>query len=280
MPISSNFPVIELGALIRSRIKVLSADVHDMGVVGGPVINWCHWTPSGQYSPWVGFRKVFEEMQAASGTDVVTQRHYLIFGPHSSGAIPANEDTAILGWPGVKYLRYDVSDADLLAAISECQTGCKQPLPPGLQQGTLALIRQVKNVRHQFRGLIALLLDQQAHLQRVLKGEQFHRGYAMVLPIFTKAQEEMLERFVGYATLAATLAPETQGLAPYIAALQELRRQWDAISELMPQAAAGEPAVTLAALTGWKQIEESVEGIISSLESLEEVLGKNQEKDK
>ncbi|RJX17049.1 MAG: hypothetical protein C4575_14030 [Desulforudis sp.] len=205
---------------------------------------------------------------------------YLIFGLHVPGSIPNKGDTAILDWPGVKYLRYDVSDADLLTALLEIQAGCKQPLPSGLQQSPLTLIRKVQNVRHQFRGLIALLLDQQAHLQRVLKGEQFHPGYAMVLPMFTKAQEEMLERFAGYATLAATLAPDTQGLAHYIAALQELRRQWNAISELMPQAADVEPAVTLAALTGWKQIEESVEGIISSLESLEEVLRKNQEKDK
>jgi hypothetical protein len=273
-----HFPAAELEAFYFCRIQALSADMAKEALAP-LVIRFCHWMPSGQFTPWIGFRSVLEEAQRDKANAKV-KRPALIFGIHSSDFIPANDDTAILDWPGAKYLRYDVDDAELLAAFKGCLANCSQALPPHLQakQTPQALLKLLALVRHQFEGEIDPIEDRLEHLSEVLEGEQFKPSHAEVPQVFKLDQEKMLDRLNGYTSFSLALAPEVEGLKPFNDALQTFRRQWEDVSKLSLLVPDGGQTATHAAIEGWQRVQLTVDQIISDVQSLEKALKSSLEK--
>jgi len=273
-----HFPAAELESFYFCRIQALSADMTKEALTP-LLIRFCHWTPSGQCNPWAGFRAVLDETQIAEAKGK-TKHPALIFGMHSSNFIPVNDDTAILDWPGAKYLHYDVDDTGLNAALKGCLANCSQPLPTHLQakQTPQALLKLLAIVRHQFEGEIDPIEDRQDHLSEVLNGEQFRPSHAEVTQVFTLDQEKMLERLDGYTSLSLALAPEVEGLKPFNEALQTFRRQWEDVSKLALLIPDGSRTATHAAIEGWERVQLTVEQVINALQSLEKALKSSLEK--
>ena len=265
-----NFPAAELEAFYLCRIQALGVDLI-LGATVSPVIRFCHWAPSGQFAPWAGFRAILADTQSAEakGEDMSPA---LIFGMHSPDSIPVNDDRAVLEWPGIKYLRYDVDDTKLLAALEGCLVGCLQPLPPHLKPNPQALLRLLALVRHQFENVRAPIKKRLLHLNKALNGELLPSSQARISRIFTPEHEDDLKRLDGYRPLSLALVPEVTGLEPFNEALQTFRWQWQDVSALVQLVSEGGSTAAQAALEGWQRVQLTVEQIIKSVQSLEQVL--------
>ena len=271
-----NFPAAELEAFYLGRIQAQCA-VLALDATVSPAIRFCHWSPFGHYAIWTGFRVILDEAQIAEAKGE-EKSPALIFGMHSPDSIPAIDNTAVLKWPGVKYLRYDVGDTELLDALEGCLVGCLQPLPPHLQPNPQALLRLLALVRHQFEGVRAPIKIRLLHLNRALNGELLPPSQARMSRIFTAEHERDLERLACYLPFSLALAPEIAGLKPYNESLQTFRWQLQDVAELVQLVPEGGSTAALAALEGWQRVKLTVEQIIKSIQSLEQALKQKLEK--
>ena len=278
MTTASFFPAAELEAFYVGRIQTLAPDLAQEATTTHLTIRFCHRTPSGQFAPWIGFRSILEEAQRDDANDKA-KCPALVFGMHSPDSIPANYDTAVLDWPGVKYLRYDVDDTELLAAFKGCLANCTQPLPPHLQQTPEALLNKVELMRHKFNGLRLPIKIRLARLNKAMKGEPFPPSQTRISQVLTSEQDkDQLKRLNGYESLAQALAPEIEGLKPFNDALQTFCLQWQEVAELARIVPDGGSAAVQAALKGWQQVQLTVEIIIKSLQLLEQAVNQRLER--
>lgn len=268
------FPFSDIKKFFRDRINAIVSENGKSISLDHLEIRYCHYDAECQYAPWAGFRDILEEVQIAAIRGEYLHP-YLIFGVHSSfDSIPENEYTAVLDWPGIKYLRYDIDDAGLLTALQSCLAHCSQPLPPRLQvkQTPQDLLKLLSTVRHQFEGEINLVEDRMEHLRMVMNGATLRLSHASVAQAFTEAQRKDLLRLSSYLTISLALAPEIEGLKPIEIALQSYRQQWQDVIVLASALPDGDQAAVHAALEGWRRILQTIEKLINSVQILERAI--------
>ncbi len=266
-----HFPAAELEAIYRGRIHGFLADHCRGDIAARLAIRFCHYALTGLYAPWAGFRGVLEEVQVAVAKGE-SPGPFLIFGLYSPVSIPVNDDTAIRDWPGVQYLRYDVNDTDLLAAIKACIAGSVEPLLSHLQPNPQELLQLLSKVRHLFENRTITICDRLEHLEKAVNGEPFSRNQAQLPPVFTEDQQGMLDRLKGYSPVALAFLPESEGLAPLKVLLQKFREQWLHVAQLVQMVPAGGKEAAKRAMKTMQEMQVTIEQTIDIIQSSEQVL--------
>lgn len=276
----SYFPAIELEKYFLCRILSLWGDVPKEPSTH-LMIRFCHWTSFGKHGLWIGFRSILQEAQTAEA-DGKAKFPALIFGMHSSDSMPANNDAALLDWPGVRYLRYDVNDVGLHAAIKDVLENYDQPLPSHLQlkQSPQSFLQLLRHVKHLFEGVRLSINVRLSRLHRIKNGESLSLSPDRASWVLTNEQESDLKRLAHYMTLSLTLAPKNSGLKPFFKSLQIFRIQYKKISDITQLLPNGGVAAIQDELNSWHEVRSTCEKLIQSLQLLEKGLARTVTGDK
>lgn len=270
------FPLTALDALYTARLTTLVTDFIEAETVSHLSIRYCHRASSGQFILWAGFHATHEDILIAESKGEA-KRPVLIFGMHAANSIPVNDDTAILDWLGVRYLRYDASDEELLSAYRYCLAGSTSPLPEHLQANPKSLLRLFSEVRHMFNTRKITVLYRLNQLENAILATP-EQSTAQLPPVFTEDQRRMVNRFQAHERVADIFMPEQGGVLPLVTLLQLFVEQWAQAGQLVQSAKCGSGGATRTALDAMREIQETICKIIDLTQTLELSLGKRLER--
>lgn len=233
--INPPFPIEELEDVYRKRMRNLScskdSDSNDMRYTHSiSLIGFCHWHRNGEFDLWAGFQDALEKLQSSSAKREIPLP-MLIFGLHSPEQLKKFPDeTKVLKWPGVQYLRYDADDATLAKAIQSCLQGSTELVPECLFITVGDITRLSSEIRHwlenRLRNTKGALLDFEA----TKRGEiRLHPNHLESVLAISSEHQATLERFCSLEPHVLRLAPNADGLKKFSAAIGNFQSHWQAL---------------------------------------------------
>jgi len=229
------FPADNLDSCYRGRITTLLASTGEQDEVSRLAIGYCHWAGTGKHAPWTGFRAVLQELQVTSAAGGLL-RPTLIFGFHSRDRVRGQPDAAVLEWPGADYLRYDATDAELLATVQRIIEGAKAPMPVGLLPTVKDILRAASEVRHWLENRLRNTQGTLVDFQNAARGSmQLHEAHLERTVPISQAHRQMLDRLWALEAAAERFAPQSGGFAPMKAAIAEFETQWHELEAVRAQ---------------------------------------------
>ena len=216
------FPITELEDAYRKRVKDslpnTSSESNDTQYIPLlPIIGFCHWHRDGKFDLWAGFQDALETLQSSSAKGE-SPPPTLIFGLHSPEQLENFPDeTKVLEWPGVQYLRYDADDATLAKAVQSCLLGSTEPVPEYLFVTVADITRLSSEIRHWLENRLRNTSGALYDFEAAERGEiRLHPNYLEPVAISSEHQA-MLERF-------CTLEPHVLRLVPKATRPENIQR--------------------------------------------------------
>ncbi len=133
---------------------------------------------------------------------------------------------ALFDWLGAEYLRYDVTPDELRAAAQRVIEGAKQPLPKNLLLQPDDLLRISSEIRHWLENRRTSTTGMLDNFRGAMRGEWLSPFHLNSQPAISSEHQEMVNRLWAYEYFAAEFAPETGGLVPLRAAMDEFENAW------------------------------------------------------
>ena len=233
--INPPFPIAELEDAYRKRVRNLScskdSDYNDMKYTHPiSLIGFCHWHRDGEFDLWAGFQDALEKLQSSSAKREIPLP-MLIFGLHSLEQLKKFPDeTKVLKWPGVQYLRYDADDATLAKAVQRCLQGSTEPVPDCLfvTVGDITLLSS--EVRHWLENRLRNTNGALHDFEAAKRGEiRLHPNHLEPVPAISNEHQATLERFCSLEPHVLRLAPEASGLRKFSVAIGNFQSHWQAL---------------------------------------------------
>ena len=227
-----HFPVNELECAYRKRLTALSCstgsasndskDTHPI-----PLIGFCHWHRNGEFDLWAGFQDALETLQTSSAQGKPASP-MLIFGLHSPEQLKKFPDeTKILKWPGIQYLRYDADDTALAKAVQRCLRGSTEPVPECLFVTVGDITRLSSEIRHWLEGRQKNTNASLYDFEAAERGEiRLHPNHLDPVLAISSEHQAMLERFEALEPHILRLVPEAGELKTFSAAIENFQSHW------------------------------------------------------
>lgn len=282
MPHPSQFPANELACAYRKRVmdslSNTGSEFSDAQYTPSlPVIGFCHWHRDGEFGLWARFQDALETLQSSSAKGE-SPPPTLIFGLHSPEQLEKFPDeTKVLKWPGIQYLRYDADDATLAKAVTDCLQGCAEPVPECLFATVDDITRLNSEIRHWLENRLRNTSGALYDFEAAERGEiQLHPNYLEPVAISSEHQA-MLERFCTLEPHVLRLAPKASRLKTFSAAIGKFQSHWQALETAKralrnaPGAEHSRPAVSQM-IKAMERVRDALETAIAATRELDNEL--------
>lgn len=213
---------------------------------------------------WAGFQDALENLQSSSAKREIPPP-MLIFGLHSLEQLEKFPDeTKVLKWLGVQYLRYDADDAALAKAVQNCLRGSAEPVPECLFVTVGDITRLSSEIRHWLENRLRNTNGALHDFEAAERGEiQLHPDHLKPVLAISSEHQVTLERFCSLEPDVQRLVPEASGLKTFSAAIENFQCHWQALEKakvaLPPSVEHSGPAIS--------QMVKALEGVRDALET-------------
>ncbi len=224
------FPVAELEDAYRKRVMDFSRGTSSESNDTYPVIGFCHWHRNGEFDLWAGFQDALETLQTSSAKRK-SPPPMLIFGLHSPEQLKKiPNETKVLKWPGIQYLRYDADDTALAKAVQRCLRGSTEPVPECLFVTVEDITRLSSEIRHWLENRLRNTNGALHDFEAAKRGEiRLHPNHLEPVDAISSEHQATLERFRSLEPHVLRLAPKADGLKKFSAAIGNFQSHWQAL---------------------------------------------------
>lgn len=196
-------------------------------------------------------------------------------GAGGSGMAP--ELGVLLQWPGIAYLPYGFTKAQLIATARKVVKGAKEPLPPGLLPTVGDVLRLTSEIRHWLENRRRNTEGALMNFESAWRGEkQLHDAYLEPVTAISEDHQVMLDRLWALEVPTARFAPRIGGLAPLKAAIADFDTRWQALetarAALRASGAEERPKCLADAVTELRQVIETLSVAIMATLDLDKEL--------
>ena len=155
----------------------------------------------------------------------------LIFGLHSPEQLEKFPDeTKVLKWPGIQYLRYDADDTALAKAVQSCLRGSTEPVPECLFVTVGDITPQISEIRHWLENRLRNTNGALHDFKAAERGEiRLHPNHLEPVDAISSEHQAMLDRFRALESDMLRLVPEAAGLKTFSAAIGNFQSHWQAL---------------------------------------------------
>ncbi len=222
---------------------------HESVGSGEIVVRFLDVSPTGDFGHGVGLRAIVEpfwaharhveEGQEVGGTSsqksVYRPAPIIVMGlaptPGMAASRMASGDRhllTLLEWPGVAYMQYGFTRAQLIATARRVVEGAKAPLPFGLLPKPDDVLRVTSEIRHWLDNRRINVTGMLNDFRSALRGNEISPFHLDPQPAVSEDHRKMVDRLWAYESLAVDLAPTTGGIVPLRAAMDEFEQAWSA----------------------------------------------------
>ena len=235
------------------------------------VIHFSHWDPKSGHTLWGGFRAALDTLQRSNAPPPM-----LIFGLHSPEQLEKFPDeTKVLKWPGIQYLRYDADDTALAKAVQSCLRGSTEPVPECLFVTVGDITPQISEIRHWLENRLRNTNGALHDFKAAERGEiRLHPNHLEPVDAISSEHQAMLDRFRALESDMLRLVPEAAGLKTFSAAIGNFQSHWQTL-ETAKKALRNSPSVECSG----PAVSQMIEAQKKSRDALETAIAATRELD-
>lgn len=203
-----------------------------------PQIVFCH-RHGNDYSecrPFAGVQSAREIVARSLACDEPAAA-VLIFGLHDEQFVRDRVNrywpgaAAVLDWPGVEYMRYDVSVDALTEGAARVVAGASEGSSRQLLQNDRAgLLKLSSEIRHWLENRHTNVTGLRDDFRQVVRGEEVSRFHLEPQPAIAEEHRAMVDRLWAYDWLAAANLSRVGGTSGLRAAMDEFESSWAALT--------------------------------------------------